>query len=176
KLRAGSLFARVVSLFGASDESWAVETPNAVAGVRGTAFHVGVPDETSTAVAVTEGKVALAAGEGEVAIPAGFSATASGTSPGELTALLPAPTSLRPVNGRFRDAVTLSFTRVENAKHYRIEIASDPQFLSLQHEKETAAATVRVELDAGTYFWRVVALSETGVPGTPSKLYRFSVE
>jgi len=55
KLFAGRMWAKVTKLFG--DSSFDVTTPNAVAGVRGTAFGVDQGKDKSTTVRVYSGKV-----------------------------------------------------------------------------------------------------------------------
>ncbi|MCC6807704.1 MAG: FecR domain-containing protein [Deltaproteobacteria bacterium] len=57
KLVVGRFWAKVTKLFGAS--SFDVETPNAVAGVRGTAFAVDQGADKSTTVRVFNGKVLI---------------------------------------------------------------------------------------------------------------------
>jgi len=58
KLFAGRMWAKVTKLFG-DDSSFNIVTPNAVAGVRGTAFGVDQNKDKSTSVRVFSGKVAV---------------------------------------------------------------------------------------------------------------------
>ena len=70
-LDAGRIWVRVLSALGGKTK-FAIRTPTATAGVRGTVFYVGVDDSGRTEVAVYEGEVNV---EGE--------AGAAGVGPGE---------------------------------------------------------------------------------------------
>jgi hypothetical protein len=78
-LTQGRVINRVGKIGKGSD--FTVKTPAAVAGVRGTAFDMGINPETNqTTVAVAEGDVTLTAGGVDVALAAGFE---SSVTPGE---------------------------------------------------------------------------------------------
>lgn len=62
KLFTGRLWARVSSLFGST--KFEVDSPNAVAGVRGTEFIMDVAEDGGTQVTVLQGSVAVTASEG----------------------------------------------------------------------------------------------------------------
>lgn len=80
---------RVVSKVGKLDKGSAfmIETPVAVAGVRGTAFETGMDPETNQAtVAVVEGDVSVMAAGVEIMVAAGFeSAIMTGAAPEQPT-------------------------------------------------------------------------------------------
>lgn len=63
KLWSGRLWARVSSLFG-NDAKFEVESPNAVAGVRGTEFIFDVAPDGGTDITVLDGSVAVTARDG----------------------------------------------------------------------------------------------------------------
>ncbi|AGB41282.1 Fe2+-dicitrate sensor, membrane component [Halobacteroides halobius DSM 5150] len=68
KLTIGEVIVKFIDQFGGR---FKIETPSAVAGVRGTTFSVEVTNSQVTKVAVTEGKVAVSSAVGEVKITAG---------------------------------------------------------------------------------------------------------
>lgn len=75
----GRVWSKVVKSV-SGEETFEVESANAVAGVRGTQFEVGVADDGSTRVIVTEGKVAVGGDteDGVVPISAGFEIESDG--------------------------------------------------------------------------------------------------
>jgi len=85
---------RVVNRVGklAKDSSFTVKTPAAIAGVRGTAFDMGINPETNqTSIAVVEGSVTLAAAGVELVVAEGFeSAVTEGAAPQPPTEIPPA--------------------------------------------------------------------------------------
>ena len=159
-------------------------TRNAVAAVRGTGFRVKADEDGSSKLETLHGMVTLApkAADGTVGqpveVPAGKGAGV--TSAGKIEApraLLAAPVVGAPQKGGLpRDGV-LSWTAVQLAKTYRVELARDADF-TIQAQAFTASGTTHKleEKPAdGKWFWRVSALDDAGFQGQPSKVYAFTV-
>ena len=113
-----------------------------------------------------------------VEVPAGKGAGV--TSAGKIEApraLLAAPVVGAPQKGGLpRDAV-LSWTAVQLAKTYRVELARDADF-TIQAQAFTASGTtykLEEKPADGKWFWRVSALDDAGFQGQPSKVYAFTV-
>jgi len=86
----GRVINRVGKLAPAS--AFTVKTPAAIAGVRGTAFDMGINPETNqTTVAVAEGSITLSAAGVDMAVSEGFeSAVTQGAAPEQPTEIPPA--------------------------------------------------------------------------------------
>ncbi len=59
---------------------------------------------------------------------------------------------------------------VAEAQAYRIEIARDPDFFDLVEERriETGPSVRIMDLEPGTYFWRITAVNPGGFEGSPA--------
>lgn len=73
--------------------------------------------------------------------------------------------------------IDLSWSLVEGADHYHLQVATDPLFVNLTEEKKRHAGT-RVtfpDMQAGTYHWRVTAIDRLNVRGIPSTPSNFEI-
>ncbi|MFN7132787.1 MAG: FecR domain-containing protein [Myxococcales bacterium] len=95
----------------------------------------------------------------------------------DLRAQLTPPSIVAPVFGTFRNPPTLSWTGVEGAARYRVELAADAGFRrSARWVTTEALQTALADLEPGKWFWRVRALDADGFGGLSSKIYAFTVD
>lgn len=148
-----------------------IETPNAVAGVRGTEFQVGVlKEDNKSNLAVYDGKVGInAAGKG-TEVPAGYAIVAK-EKLGDVRKLPPAPENLLPRTGKFKSIGHVRWDPVPNATGYRLEVARDVAFTDIYLDARFKGTKIRVDAPAGTYYWRVFSRDEEDIESAPSKLY-----
>lgn len=157
----------LVTPMGDSGGRFEIDTPAAVAAVRGTQFRVqvqGVQSRTEVLggivnVANSSGQVDTAAGQGTVA--------QSGQSPaGSLTQLLPEP-SLEGLPERIeRLPIDVPLKALAGAVAYRTQLAPDESFSVLVSDETSEAARIRArDVDDGSYFLRVRAVDARGLEG-----------
>lgn len=150
-----------------SDSNFRVTTPLSVAAVRGTEFRVAVDETGQRALTeVVVGTVGVAAGPtpAEVPVPKGYGAvsTPAGTEPP--IALLPAPKLLQ--LERTGAGVSIVAERMDGAKGYRIELATDVAFLDIIEEAQTDEPSVSFALSPdATFFVRLTAVAASGLEG-----------
>lgn len=189
----GSIWAKVIGAVGGKPEKYAIETPNAVAGVRGTEFSLNVHEVDGKAVtelSTTEGAVALTVGNKTVEVPAGQGVVAKGnpkTEPvvmSEPRPLPTTPTNLDPYWGEFGRSVLLKWKPTAGLS-YRVEIARDAYFqdtvvnaaidsaLKNTAAPDQASYTFQAPAD-GTYYWRVRSELD-GLHSIPSQIFSFAV-
>lgn len=146
-----------------------VDTPSAVAAVRGTAFRLQV-EPSSTELQVTEGTVAFGPAGRTVNIPAGFSGTAGqGTrSPVDIRRLPPAPQPGNPLpDTAHKLPQTLSWPEIAGADRYQIDIFNVDTGQWLNREETTQPTLAFDHLDNGRYDIRLAAIDARGMPGMP---------
>lgn len=153
-----------------------ITTPSAVAGVRGTAFRVvWNPDQRSTAVEVTRGRVdvrhAAPALKGVVqTVNAGYgNLTSVGQAAGTPIKLLDAPQLSHP--GKVQTAASVSFevVPVEGATAYRAQITRDAAGLDIIRDRTSNSAHIDMgELPDGNYFVRLAAIDLHHLQGMQS--------
>ncbi|MFT7581295.1 MAG: ferric-dicitrate binding protein FerR (iron transport regulator) [Myxococcota bacterium] len=151
-------------------------TGNAVAGVRGTDFRMAVDETEVTRLEATEGTVNLAGNRGNV-----FVTNAEGSRidfsgrPERPRPLLISPTIITPVLGNQQRGDVMEWSKVPQAKLYRIDIAQDAQFTKRFRIRESANTKLLVSdtLAPGKWFWRVTAVDVDGFVGLSSKIYAF---
>lgn len=146
-----------------------VDTPSAVAAVRGTAFRLQV-EPSSTELQVTEGTVAFGPAGRTVNIPAGFSGTAGqGTrSPVDIRHLPPAPQPGNPLpDTAHKLPQTLSWPEITGAERYQVDIFNADTGQWLDREETTQPTLAFDHLDNGRYDIRLAAIDARGMPGMP---------
>ena len=78
----------------------------------------------------------------------------------------------------FNAAVELSWAPVGDAAGYWLEVAQDPGFRRMVQSR-WGLTEVRYDpgaLDIGTYYWRIAALDQFGLPGERTDAWRFHVQ
>ncbi len=153
-----------------------ITTPVAVAAVRGTMFRVTfTPESMKQVTEVTEGKVGvgkldssanLRTAETLVLADFGNIATANGVS--RAFALLAAPAIETPERVQTESAVTFRIKPVSGATRYRVEVATDAQFVDRLASMEFSGTTARFEgIQDGNLFVRAFAVDGRGLTGRP---------
>lgn len=140
------------------------------------------PAEGGAHLMVYEGESALEASGQKIEVPQGMgSATAEGQKPGPPEKLLDAPTDLLPpdqaATGTPRP--TLSWRPVAAAESYVVEICADSACsLLLERVRGVKEMSWRPEtkMAQATYFWRVTAVSPSGLDGYPTTPRAFVVD
>jgi len=89
------------------------------------------------------------------------------------------PTLSLPGNGsaiRNTDTPTLSWSTVESAENYHVQIAEHSDFsIFAQQQVMSTTNYTTTSLSAGTYYWRVKGINEIGYEGGFSSVYLFEV-
>jgi hypothetical protein len=159
----GSLESLVVPRSGSASR-FEIDTPSAVAMVRGTHFRVHATD-SATRNEVIEGRVAFGNAGGEQQVAAGQGASAARGQPVSAPQPLlaaPAPQVL------FADRLpaALPFAELDGAVAYRVQIAADGRFDTLLSDLTSSRAAVQVaNLQDGDYRVRVRGLDAAGFEG-----------
>ncbi len=123
---------------------------------------------TSTEVAVTSGEVRLSGGAGDRKLRSGQAADVGAAGAGDVIELLEFPASVEPgIDARFRFepslAIKVSWRPVAGASRYRIQIARDIAFQSVEKAFEIdATQTTFAPKAEGLYAWRVASRDAAG--------------
>lgn len=148
-----------------------VRTENAVSTGESGGFRVSVEADATRTEAVS-GAVSVLGNGAEVDLDPGFgSRTAKGAAPSAPVPLLPPPALQRPGSDETLRRPDFAWSKVERALAYRVELASDPDFVDIVLSEEVGALVWRPELlflPIGRVWWRVTAVDRTGFVGTPS--------
>lgn len=148
-----------------------IQTPAAVAAVRGTDFRVSAEADGVRAETL-EGEVALRNRRGETRLPAGTGTfSARGRAPEKASALLPAP-ELEALPERLeRVPFRVPIAAVEGARGYRTQIAPLTGFSAIVSDRSGAEAAVlgHAGLADGSYRLRVRAIDGRGLEGVDAE-------
>lgn len=159
----GSLESLVVPRSGTASR-FEIDTPAAIAAVRGTRFRVHAGD-ADTRNEVIEGRVAFGNAAGEQQVAAGQGASAVRGAPiAPPRALLPAPAE----QALFADRLPLNlpFPALADATAYRVQVAPDARFDTVLSDRTSSQASVTVAtLPDGEYRVRVRGVDATGLEG-----------
>ncbi|CAM5378752.1 FecR domain-containing protein [Thauera mechernichensis] len=146
---------------------YTIETPAAVAAVRGTDFRVRT-DGTAMLAETLEGEIALRNRRGETRLRAGTGTQATrSTAPAPAQRLLSAP-ALDALPERIeRVPFSIDIADVPGATGYRTQIAPSAAFTVVASDRVSAAPAVRGEahLPDGEYMMRVRAIDARGLEG-----------
>ena len=176
-MKIGRIISRIKTATGA-DARFEVETPSAVAAVRGTEFRAAVDAHEDSRCEVLQGNLGLSAGDTEVQVKEGEgSFVRKGEAPSAPSKLLPPPVVTIPSPLIARLPVDLEFERVERAFRYRVMMATDPDFNAILRETlvEPAEKFSLDDIADGTYFLRVRSIDRAGLEGIDSEPVEFSV-
>lgn len=126
---------------------------------------------------VREGSVEVTSGRTTSVAKAGEMATATaGTAPVVKPIPVPAPQLLEPADGVAIDwEDLLRWSRPEGAQRFQVWISRDPLFRDRVSTLPAEGASVAVngDLETGTYWWRVAAVSREGAESLPSDARSF---
>ncbi|NZA28086.1 FecR domain-containing protein [Luteimonas sp. SJ-92] len=145
-----------------------VDTPGTMASVRGTGFRIGYDTQARTTRSeVLEGRVAVSGGGRSLLLGAGLGTLNDDRNrPRPAAPLLPAPDlSSWPAELQQMPA-PLSWPALDGAQGYRLQLAADPEFLTLLQDR--TSDTPVVELSApgdGVFHARVRAIDARGLEG-----------
>lgn len=146
-----------------------VNTPVAVAGLRGTGFRLNVDEAGKTLRnEVLEGAVAVAAQGKEVRVEGGYGTVAEkGRPPAAPRPLLPAPDAAGLPARMLTLPAEFSWQPVDGAQGYRAQVARDASFAEVLLDDRTMAPKVTWgdELPDGRYVLRLRAIDEAGLEG-----------
>ncbi|HCA12836.1 MAG TPA: peptidoglycan-binding protein LysM, partial [Marinobacter adhaerens] len=144
-----------------------IETPSAVAAVRGTAFSLQTSAE-GTRLQVTEGDVDFGAPGKTRRIPAGFGASLSTTNNDGLSIrrLPPAP-ALDPLPPRLTQLPTTMTWQESRAPMHRVDIFESDTGRWVESRKLTGNSFDIGQLDNGSYEVHLAALDTRGTAGMP---------
>ena len=168
RLERGTLSTEVTPLVN-QGARFEIETPSAIAAVRGTAFALQAqPGETH--LQVTKGVVAFGPPGQTRQIPAGYSATVLTRGAGslEIRKLPPAPQTSPLAASIGRLPATLSWAN-DGAQLHQIDVYDKSTGHRVMSEQTNANDFALNYLDNGSYDVQVAALNSRGVTGMPSK-------
>ncbi|WP_223670220.1 FecR domain-containing protein [Kangiella shandongensis] len=177
RLMKGSAEGRVKTLIGPGAH-FEVQTPSAVATVRGTAFRVRLDGADSNVVfnEVDEGTVGVQLHEDQKLVKQGFGLKTSASSPAlEPRALLPAPTFVNAQSNYPGLPVTLTWQPIDGAKHYLVELFKDAAMTRLLDKSTVRQHQFTLSsVELGEYSVRVRAVDAEGLQGLNNSI-RFTV-
>jgi len=144
-----------------------IETPAAVAAVRGTRFRVVASGDVLRAETL-EGSLLLANSAGRAVVGGGRGSLAhAGRAPAGPVALLAAPRLEQLPERVDRLPLQFAFPAVPGALRYRTQVAPLPGFAAVasDHLSEAPRATSSADLANGSYLIRVRAIDANGLEG-----------
>ena len=153
-------------------------TGNAIAGVRGTAFRVALPEDKTTRLETTDGTIMFSGARAQVFVTHGEGSRVDNSGyPEAVRPLLLEPKIIRPVLGTHGFGELLSWTPVPEADGYRVEYSRTAQFDDHYWDVSTKREQVLINEahTPGKWFWRVTAIDRDGFAGFSSKVYAFTV-
>jgi hypothetical protein len=94
--------------------------------------------------------------------------------------LLSPPEAVEPENGAifYKEGVSLTWSKLEGAVSYLVEIARDPRFSNVYLEKSNSTTTLWLAKNVpdGRYFWRVRGVDGQGIVGRCSDNRYFDIQ
>jgi hypothetical protein len=149
-----------------TDSRYEIKTPAAITAVRGTAFRLSSDADQISRTEVGEGLVGVSAGNIHRAVKEGYGLVAEKGKPlPEPVKLLPA-TELGDNQSAKRFELTLSWSKLDGAKYYRYQLASDAQFNQISIDDTTVENSIeRIQLAPGHYFVRVRGVDQYKLEG-----------
>jgi hypothetical protein len=151
-----------------ADTRYQIETPAAVAAVRGTDYRLNADAGGGALRAeVLDGRVSITgAGRTRQLAPGQGTLTEAGSPPRPPRALLPAPVVNAIARRIERIPIVLTWEPVAGAVSYRVQLASDQRFDDLLFEEVSSSAQIRGPSPAdGEYFLRIRAIDELALEG-----------
>lgn len=143
-----------------------IETNTGVLGVRGTHFRAGYSNETLV-TSVYEGNVAAQnrIGTAEASISKGEGARIDETGGIQVVRLLPPPDDVD-ITSLPNEAIQIDILSSMQGKTYRVQIASDPNFLTIIRDQRSEGDQVQLApLSPGFYHLRIAAIDDFGIEG-----------
>lgn len=177
RLMKGSAEGRVKTLIGPGAH-FEVQTPSAVATVRGTEFRVRLDENDPSVVfnEVDEGRVAVRLHENKALVKQGFGLKTSTSQPmTEPRPLLPAPQFVNAQDKYPGHPVTFTWQRVDEARSYQVELFKDEAMTQLVHKSDVQNNQFTLpDVELSDYTLRVRAVDQQGLQGLNSSK-RFTI-
>ena len=176
RLQQGRVESRVVP-FKNNKSRFEITTPAAVASVRGTEFRVSMNPESETMFSeVIEGKVAVASEGVTQVVNAGFGTKAVKGKPPLTPQQLLAAADLSMLSSTFHTSpVSFSWTALDGAKSYHVEIAPSSDFISILLDKNVSQPELSWDTtETGKFSLRVSAVNDSGSEGLRA-IHEFSI-
>lgn len=161
-----------------------IQVPNAIVGVRGTHFIVTqLPDIQQSKLSVEDGTVWVRSRkvcQAPVVVESGHGANLDKIDSGIKAVTLLAPPTFKSLQDAYRqDQVLFDLTPVQGAVEYQVQIAKDPEFIDLQ--KETRSVNPKSKIDMtnmtnGFYYVRSSAFDKTGIEGETDNRFFLKVK
>jgi len=147
-----------------------IETPSAIAAVRGTAFSLQTGPE-GTSLQVTEGVVDFGAPNQNQRIPAGYSATVANDGRSRLSIRkMPAAPVINPLTPVLTHLPAEMTWQKSPATSYRLDIFETDSGLWVESRKVSGNRFAINRLDNGSYKIHLAALDQQGMAGMPGIL------
>jgi hypothetical protein len=173
KLIAGTFWSRFTKLVNGGHDL-EVETPSAIAGVRGTDFQMD-SGEKQGSLAVYHGTVGVQGGGKKADVPEGMAVVTAKTL-GDVRPLPPAPENLLPRQGKFKSETRVRWDAVPDASGYHFELSRDITFVDVLVQVNPMGTLLKVAAPPGKYFWRVMTRDKDNIESKPSKIYAIEFE
>lgn len=147
------------------ESNYEIKTPAAVTAVRGTAFRLSSTSQFSR-TEVTEGTVGVSAGDIEKSVKSGYGIVAEKDKPlPEPVKLLPPP-EISDNLSKDKTVLSISWKKLEGAKFYRYQLASDEKFNQLVVDSLTESNKIEInDLKPGRYYLLVRGVDQYKLEG-----------
>lgn len=156
------------------DSRFEVETPSAVAAVRGTQFDLSTDNE-GTRLAVTEGQVWFGDGNDTQMIPTGYGATRSATGEQQVRPLSEAPTLEAAATEVTELPLSLAWEAQSPAQRYEVDLFAKTTNEWLLSEQIRSERISLQQLNNGEYRLELAAIDAQGMRSKPETL-EFSID
>lgn len=166
-LKKGRMDTRVTPAVGPGSR-FEIHTPSAISAVRGTEYRASVSeDEQSSNIEVLKGKVLVKGASKSTLVNAGFGTQVASGKPPIAPRELLAPPILKSIPSPIESLNwPLAWDPLEGAEQYRLEVAIDDQFNTLEGQQLTGHARAALpDLPDGAYFVRVRGVTALGLEG-----------
>lgn len=177
RLMQGSAEGRVEHLRGPG-ANFEVQTPSAVATVRGTEFRVRLDKEDEGIVfnEVNEGTVSVQLHENKESVKEGYGLITSAKLPlAKPKELLAEPKLVNPRSKYLGHPVTLTWQPIDEAKSYQVELFKDKALTTLVHKAQVSSHQVSLpEVNLGEYSLRLRAIDKDGLQGL-NTIHHFTI-
>ncbi len=153
-----------------------INTPSAIAAVRGTEYRIGSNPDGSSRTEVLAGAVRLDSSGETDRLEKGYGAvTFLDKKPLPQIKLLPPPDLSRQPKKIIRVPFPITIQPIPGARHYRLQIAADKSFRSLLLDKTFPGTNLwGPDLGNGIYFLRINGIDENGLEGIYA-IHRFNM-
>ena len=164
RLNSGRVNTRVKKL--KPDSHYEIRTPAATTAVRGTEYRVVSESDLISRAEVTEGYIGVAAGGTAKDVNEGYGIVAEKDKPlPEPVKLLPPP-ELSDNLSADESRLMVSWNRLDGAKTYRYQLATDENFNQVVADSTTVDSTIEItDLPAARYYLRVNGVDQYKLEG-----------